>query len=71
MPDLSSSLVPLRDGLEVVVSPRVAPVIVPGVLERRHDAPLPLVLRPPEHHGAVEGRQLRGGILVVLIFLGL
>ena len=71
MPDLISSLVPLRDWLEVVVSPRVTPVIVPGVLERRHDTPLTLVLRPPEHHGTVKGRQLRRGILVVLIFLGL
>ena len=66
-----SYLMPLGDGLEVIVSPGVPPVIVPGVLERRHDAALPLVLRPPEHYGTVEGRKLCRGILVVLIFLGL
>ena len=71
MSDLISYLVPLRDGLEVIVSPRVPTVIVPSVLEGRHDAPLALVLRPPEHHRAVEGRHLRRGILVVLIFLRL
>ena len=62
---------PLRDWLEVVMSPRVPPVVVPGVLERRYDAPLTLVLWPSEHYGAVEGRQLRRGILVVFILLGL